>query len=400
MQPGFAPRRVLPAFAAILSLALLSPTVILAEPISLEELMQMGSQKVPADQILAAATARGLGFEITLPTERQLRRSGFSRAAIARLKRVEPPAAGPAAEPAAGVDAQPAAAKKKLDPALEAEYAAFDNRLDRIVKNSNTALVKVRSDHITVVSEKELSQRLLADVKKLEQLFAKQFPAPLGAGPDARKAVIVFTRTRYDYENYLESMFREYEADGLEFASPAAKKTAVAASNIVLDGMAVSCLEDATEEASRHQVAYGVGYHYMDQISGSKAPVSMVAGFGNYAETCLMGRPSVRLSGGTSGAAINRPQDSWPNLVRKQFADRKVNSLRQVINYDAGAMQTEDYAVCWSFMSLLSTGEEQLSKLVAEMRDGGDPLEQITQLYGLEQDKFLVKWKSFAAQQR
>ncbi|MEX1223206.1 MAG: hypothetical protein WEA31_01545, partial [Pirellulales bacterium] len=61
MQSGFPPRRGLLAFATILSLALLAPTALLAEPISLEELKQMGSQRMPADQILQAATARGLG---------------------------------------------------------------------------------------------------------------------------------------------------------------------------------------------------------------------------------------------------------------------------------------------------------------------------------------------------
>lgn len=366
-----------------------------AEPVSLEELKQMAGERAAAAEILEAARTRGLGFDWSLLRERQLRRAGLSRQLVDQLKQLDT-AAPIAADPQ--LAEEPAAAK--LDPALEREYEQFDERLDRILKNSNTSLVKIRSDHITVVCEKELAERFLADVKKLEKLLAAKFPAPLGTGPDARKAVIVLTRTRYDYQNFMESMFREYEADGRKFASPDAQKTALQASNVVLDGLAVSCLEDAAEDAARHQVAYGVGYHYMDQLTRGNAPVALVAGFGNFTETALMGGPTVRLTGGYNPRDLDNPQRRWPILARKKLADGKVSSLRRVINYDLGDMQTEDYAVCWSFVSLLATGEKQMAALVASLRDGGDPAEQILKLYDINEQAFLAGWKKFAAQQR
>ncbi len=355
-------------------------------PVTLDEIRQMRQERKRPAEIVELAQSRGLGFQLDKETERNLRGIDFRRAHIAQLK---------ALAPGGGIDRD---AAPQLDPLLEPEYQRYADRVEKIRQKAQTDAIIARCEHVTLISNKDLATQIIPDVKRLQQLLADRFPAPLGIGPDHRVANIVLFPTRYDYEKWVRALFAVYEQEGMQFLEPEALGRAVRTDRFLITGMFMCCLERMTPGETRHAVAYGVGYHYIDAITQGKAPAALATGFGNVAEVMLLGEPSMMLNSGYAERELGKGKFPWALIVKQRFAQNTVPPIQDILRYDTSAMEFPQYAECWSFASLLSTGAKEFSWLVLAMRGGEPALSAIEKNYGLKADKLHARWRQYAGQ--
>jgi hypothetical protein len=355
-------------------------------PVTLDEIRQMREERKRPAEIVELIQSRGLAFPLDRENERTLRGLGFGRGNIAQLKAIAP-AAGVARESA-----------PQLDPLLGPEYQRYADRVEKIRQKSQTDAIIARAEHVTLVCNKDLAARIMPDVKRLQQLIADRFPAPLGIGPDHRVANIVLFPTRYDYEKWVRALFAVYEEEGMQFLEPEALGRALRTDRFLISGMFMCCLERMTPGETRHAVAYGVGYHYIDAITQGKAPAALATGFGNVAEVMLLGEPSMMLNSGYAERELGKGMFPWALIVKQRFAQNMVPPIADLLQYDTSAMEFPQYAECWGFASLLSGGAKEFSWLVLALRKGEPALSAIEKNYGLTADKLHARWRQYAGQ--
>ena len=361
-------------------------------PVTLDEIRELRRERTGHAEIVDLIAKRGLGFELDRDTERILRRLGFRRANLTRLKTMR-------AGEIAGADAGPNVAPQR-DPRKETEYQHFAERIERIRNRSQTDTVTVRSEHITLICNKGLAARVLPDVKRLEQLLAKRFPAPLGLGPDRRVANIALFPTRYEYEKWIRAMFQVYEEEGIHFTGMDALNRAMRTQRYLVRGIFSCCLEKTAALQVRHSVAYAVGYHYIEQLTESRAPAALMTGFGNETEVMLLGRPSMMLNSGYAERELGGRRNPWATIVMQYFTQNKVPPVADVLEYQTSAMELPQYAQCWSLASLLATGSKEFAALVLAMHNGEPALAAIEKIYGVSTDELHERWRKYSSQVR
>ena len=91
---------------------------------------------------------------------------------------------------------------------------------------------------------------------------------------------------------------------------------------------------------------------------------------------------------------------SWADMVRQKFAQRPIRSIQDVLAYSTETMEVPQYADAWSFTSALTSAPDIFAALVLEMRNGEEAWPAIQKLYDVDAETALVKWHTFAQDQR
>ena len=168
------------------------------ERLSMADIVRLRRQRLPQDQIVEQATEHGVSFKTTPAVESQLRRMHFSAEQIASIKSAyQEPA------PDAPANLVPGSRLRIGD----AQRDAILEEIKKINAASHADLHPLKGQHVTLWSAKSLQAAFMPDIEKLEKYFRTRCREPLRSGLDNRAAHIVLFSRRYEFENWVNSMF-------------------------------------------------------------------------------------------------------------------------------------------------------------------------------------------------
>jgi len=393
-------------------------------PLSLDDIRDMRRQRMTVKKIADAIEARGLDFTVDDDAAKKLRSFGFSGKLIGELKEKYGEGKG-IVQPGGGVEeggeAKPdeedqkgakgvkgvkgakgakGAAKAQgkarvLDAQTEADYAAFAERIDKIVKQSGTPVKPHKAKHTTIIANPRIAGMFMPDVNRVETLIKGRFPEPLATGVDTRANNIALLETRYEYEAWIKAMFKVYQDEGFMFGGMDPLGTALKTNAIFIHGIFSVCLEGRQPDDARRAVAFAVGYQYFRQLAGEKSPDALQVGFGNITEAMMFREPGTMVLSGYTDRQVGGAPIRWADVVRQQFAQNQIGSVANALAYSTETMQMPQYAESWSLTSLLATEPSNFAELVTKLGEGAPAADAIKDVYGVTDEQALTQWRKY-----
>lgn len=405
----------------LLAVALLSSAVHAQEPLSIEDMRALRKERKLPHEIVKIAQEEGLDFQIDLATERILRRMGFSRSHLKKLKKVaeeqekkELPELGPQkrrdellkkhgkdipADAEAEEDGD-AEAAPNTNPVLASKMAENDRQIKEIIKKSSTGAKIHAATHTRLIGKPELIKPLLPVVKRWESLAAKRFPGPVGNGIDARGVNIALFKTEYEFRRWVNASFDVYEESGIRFSSPNVAERAFKSKAYFFDGTFSALVSNMRPDEIQHRVVFASAHLGILQLTNDGVPDAIGTGFGNLAETMVFNDQFITVQSGYRDRDLGKEATTWPQRVQKQFKLNKIGSIQNVFVYTTEAMELPQYALGWSLTILLAKDEMKFSKWVELMGEGERPYEALEKAYQLDDKAVMARWRRFVRSQR
>ncbi|MFI4860666.1 MAG: hypothetical protein ACIAXF_08305 [Phycisphaerales bacterium JB063] len=400
----------------VVVLLCLLPTAALAQegdgPLRLSEVNRMiRADQTPA-QVVEAAAARGIDFELSRQTLRRLDQWGFSEAQIEQLQRI---AAGEApGEADMPADAGGEAADGDQDAEFPVGYR--DNagthegekrRIERAIADAALGYERLELGRVTLYCSPQRARELGELLVLTERAVIERFPDSITNAIDPRSAHIVVVDGDSEWARWLAAFQASYAQDGITFpANPEGDfKARMANSPGYTTGILSAVRGDLMEnrEALHRSVTYHLGHLMMNRASRpdgffESAPHdALVTGFGNLVETMAMGSPSVMVYSYTyEDRGLDGPS-AWPDMVRERFREGKIDDVTSVWNFSTDTMQPGHYAEAWSMVSLLCEAEDKFAQAVLQVqRDEGAMAEAVRGAYEIEDARLLAGWRQWA----
>jgi len=410
-------------------LVLVAGLVTAAEPpLSLDDIATRRGDRQGVAEVIREVRARGRSFELDATARERLIGLGFTPRqleVIGKAKQVggdaattpatdSPDTSAPATKPSAGKAAAATSAGLKPSgtsplakspatkevPGLERspEDLARLERLEKIVKQAAEAARGVTvadTAHARLVLGSGVPPGMVDDVRKLEGLIDKRFPGPLADGVDKRGVTIAIFATESEHVAWVTALERALQDNGVQFADGAAPfaEQARRSPAISIEGITTMRITGGLEEA-RRMVAHAVGFHALRQLTRGHCQDALQSGFANVAETMLFGSPGTTAKGGYVERELGAAGAGWPQLVKQRFATGTAGTAGDVLGYTFDIMEMPHYAECWSFTTVLCMKPEKFTHLVTRLREGGQPLAVIGDVYGGDAAALTEAWKA------
>jgi hypothetical protein len=245
-----------------------------------------------------------------------------------------------------------------------------------------------------------VAAKALPDLQQVQKLLAQRFPEPLATGIDPRAANIALLESRYEYERWIRALYKVHEEAGLKFEGVDPLATMLKTNSIFVKGIFSVCLEGMDAESIRRRLAFSVGYQYMEQMTDNKGPDALRTGFGNLAEVMMFREPTMTVQSGYNPRNLNLQGPRWADMVRQRFAQNKVESLGQALNYSTRSMTLEEYADAWSLAEFLASEPRNMAELSTALEQGTDVAEALKKVYGLDDAGLMKHWRQFVLGKR
>jgi len=387
------------------------------EPITLDEMRALRKERKRPHEILKIVEERGLAFSIDRPTERKLKYLGFSRRQLTQLKDI----ADRQAEDTLN-DAEPSGPEKRRDEALEENgqdlgldppqteeegdrptdpfVRIVDKEIKQIIEKSGTGVETEEGKHTRLIGKRKLLTKYIPVVKRWEEKAEKRFPDPLGGQIDRRGVNIALFESKYHYQRWVQAMFQVFEEEGVEFNDPDPAKRAMKTSSFFVRGIFSAYIADDSPEVINHRIVFGSAYMGILQLSQDNIPDALATGFGNLAETMMFNDQFITVQSGYIDRDLKRDRKTWPERVQSQFKLNKIASIQNVLAYTTRSMQLPQYAEGWSLLSLLAQDEDKLVQLVGRFAKNEDAYEALSEVYEIDDQKLLKRWRRYARAQR
>ncbi|MCE9554950.1 MAG: hypothetical protein K8T91_16470 [Planctomycetes bacterium] len=377
-------------------------------PLSLDDIRQMRKQRVGLKQVAEAIEQRGLSFDVDDDAAKKLRTIGFSAKQVAQYKDKYGPVEGVPKPDAGGAAALPAKEEGKkggkgagklggkprvLDEKTAAGYKAMEERIEKIAKASGVPVKPHKTQHTTIIANPRIAGLFVPDVQKLEKLLADRFAEPIATGVDARFNNIALLESRYEYENWIKALFKVHKDEGITFRGEDPVGSSVKDKATFVNGIFSLCLEGMPTDDARRSVAFAVGFQYLRQLTGDKAPHALQTGFGNMTEAIMFREPGTLVLSGYTGRKMDGPAVRWGDMVRQQFSQGKIVPLADVLAYSTNSMQLQQYAESWSFTNLLASEPRNFADLVTKLGEGTPADTAISDVYGVNDKQTWNHWK-------
>ncbi|MBM4022274.1 MAG: hypothetical protein FJ284_08550 [Planctomycetes bacterium] len=421
-------------------LVLVANAVIAAElPLSLDDIAARRGDGQGVAEVIREVRTRGRSFELDAVARERLAGLGFTPRqleVIGKAKQVagdvatppvasaqdsqppdgqpadtsspttKPPTAKAAAAKSSGAKpAGPASSPQKSPVAREApglerspEDVARLERLDTIVKQAAEAargVTVVDAAHTRLVLGSGVPPGIVDDVRKLEALIDRHFPGPVADGVDKRGVAIAIFATESEHAGWVTALDKALQDNGVQIAAGATTfaEQARCSPAMSIDGITTMRITGGLEEA-RRMVAHAVGFHALPQLTRGHCLDALQSGFANVTETMLFGSPGTTAKGGYVERELGAAGTGWPQLVKQRFATGTAGTAGDVLGYTFDIMEMPHYAECWSFTTVLCMKPEKFTQLVTRLREGGQPLAVIGEVYGGDAAALTAAWKS------
>ncbi len=391
-------------FAAFCCLFVLASTAVANGPVTWDDIRDLKRAKKTYTEIVRAMQDRGLAFTIDSLEERRLRVYGFTRRHIAEIRKIGVKvtnihSGGDATKFKPDLTPLPPIepARLKLDDDTEAAHRRLANQVDRIIEASEILIRKTPTVHVTLIANKEITDRYLPDIGRLERKIRKTFAEPIASGVDRRAANIVLLENRYEYEKWTRALFKTIQDDGFEFQVEDPAKQALTGKSFLIQGIYTVCLAKMQSDEARRRVAFAVGFQYMRQLTGFNAPDALATGFGDVTEVMLFKHPTMMVQSAYNHRKLAGTSRIWTQLVQDRFAQGKVASVQNVLAYSMGSMTPPEYATAWSLTSYLASKPDKFAAIVKALPNSNDAWMTISRIYGADEAAVLEAWRAFAA---
>ncbi len=375
-------------------------------PLSIDDMRALRKERKRPYQIMKLAEERGISFLILdKETERELRKIGFSRTHLRKLREISGRTSGSDTTSDGPKQRRDAALKKEEkeaapqlppDPDRDARMDRMDQRIQKIIKSSATGVKLDEGHHTRLISKGKLGPKYLKVVRRWEQMAAKRFPNPLGGHVDRRGINIALFNSRYDYQRWVKAMFEVFEEEGTKFNSPNAAERASKTKSFFVRGIFSAHVADDSHDQISHLVAFASAFMAIQQVSQDTIPDALATGYGNLAETMMFKDQYITVQSGYTQRKIDREAMTWDELMKKQFKLNQIASVQNVLVYTTNSMQLPQYAQGWSLMSLLAGDEKKLAEFITRLSEDEDPYEALSAIYEMDDEAMMKRWKNFA----
>lgn len=374
-------------------------------PVKMSEVARLVKDQAP-QEVLEVMAERGVGFRVSSSTEARLKKYGFSEDQIELIRKI---AAGEKVDLAGGADdpdgvnedaADDAAALKVGFPDPDHWHNAEQARIERAIKNAGLGYKRIELTRATLYCNDARAQQLVPLLKKLEGMLIKRFPASIANASSPKSAHIVIVDGISEWSNWVDALMDSYEKDGMtfNFGPEADTKTQLKkGSGFLLPACAVAHADPRSDENIARFATYALGHLMMARAGGKDQPVGLTTGFGDLAEEMAMGSPSVMIY--SYEKRDLKQAESWKNVVKNLFKEKKITNVTTPWGYETASMKPENYAECWSLVSMLSSAPDKFAKAVQLVREEGKSMNvALNEAYELDDRKLLEAWYKYANQ--
>jgi len=403
--------RMLPLIALLAALVAAWPisvcAVDLSGPLSLDDVRELRREGRQTKVIVALAESRRLAFEVDEAAERVLRSLGFRKSMVKSLKALhidqlpQQPAASDGARSAGAPSDGTEPAARPVDPKQEAAHNAFAARVLRVNAASGVQLRVFPGASVTLVTDAGTANKYFPLIRQIETLIRKNFPPPVGTGPDRRSAYVVLMRNQKVYEQWLKTLFAVNHREGVSEFNAAKLKISLAAGGAMLRGISVMNVQKMGDKI-RRIIAFNMGYLYMDRLTEGRAPAALVTGFASMSESNLDGNPEIVL-GTIDYSQKHIPSTSgsrWIGLLQQHFAAGRVDSLDQLFAHRYSSLEEIHYAEAWSLIQVLAADPARFARLIEAVRDGQPAVDSVRKIYEVSDQQLYRRWAKLIASAR
>ncbi|MEM9346048.1 MAG: hypothetical protein AAGB26_05475 [Planctomycetota bacterium] len=376
-------------------------------PLKMSEIARLVDDQSPQD-ILEVMAERGVGFRVTSSAESRLKKYGFTEAQVDLIRKIaageevdlDPEPADAGGGDVAGADAADAGELKVGFPDPDHWHNAEQKRIERAMKNAGLGYKRIELTRATLYCNDARARKLVPILKKLEAGLIKRFPQTISNASSPKSAHIIIVDGESEWGNWVDALMDSYEKDGMNFRfgnEENPRNHLKQGNGFLLPACACAKVGTRTDENVARFAAYSLGHLMMARAGGKEQPIGLTTGFGDLAEEMAMKTPSVMIY---SYEKRDLKQDGgWKQVVKNLFKDKKINNVTAPWGYTTDTMKAENYAECWSLVSMLSSAPDKFAEAVKIVREQGKPMNvALNEVYGMEDRKLLETWYKYANQ--
>ncbi|MFK7790705.1 MAG: hypothetical protein AB8C95_14585 [Phycisphaeraceae bacterium] len=373
------------------------------KPVKMSEVAKLIKDQSPQD-VLEVLAKRGVGFRVSGSAEGRLKKYGFTDDQIELIRKIAAgedvdlsgDAPGPDAEnPDAPADQE---ALKVGFPDPDHWHNAEQARIERAMKNAGLGYKRIELTRATLYCNDARARKLAPLLKKLEGMLIKRFPASIANASSPQSAHIVIVDGESEWSNWIDAVVDSYAKDGMNFSfGPGAdtKTKLKEVSGFLFPACAVAKVGTRSDENIARFATYSLGHLMMARAGGKNQPAGLTTGFGDLSEEMAMGTPSVMIY---SYEKRDLKQDGgWRDVVKNLFKAKKIDNVTTPWGYETASMKPENYAECWSIVSMLSSAPDKFAEAVKMVRETDKSMNvALNEAYELDDRKLLEAWYKFA----
>lgn len=375
------------------------------KPMKMSEVARLVKDQSPQD-VLEAMAKRGVDFRVSKSSESRLKKYGFADDQIEIIRKI---AAGEKVDLNAGPadadggddaveNADDAEAFKVGFPDPEHWHNSEQARIERAVKNAGLGYQRIELTRATLYCSATRARKLAPLLKKLESSLIRRFPASIVNASSPKSAHIVIVEGESEWRTWVDALMDSYEKDGMNFrfgpeGDP--REHLKQGTGFLLPACACAKVGTRSDENIARFSTYSLGHLMMARAGGKDQPVGLTTGFGDLAEEMAMGTPSVMIY--SYEKRDLKQGGGWKDVVKKLFQEKKITNATAPWGYETASMKPENYAECWSMVSMLSTAPDKFAKAVQMVRESDKSMNVvINEVYGKQDIEILKAWQKFA----
>ena len=372
-------------------------------PVKMSEVDRLLKDQSP-QEVLKVMADRGVSFRMSSSAETRLEKYGFTEEQIEIVRKIvagekiDLDASPAEAEAEGGPDEGGADEFKVGFPDSDQWHNAEQARIERAMKNAGLGYKRIELSRTTLYCSDARARKLAPLLKKLEAGLIKRFPASIANASSPQSAHIVIVDGESEWRTWVGALLDSYETDGMRFGAGPGGDTRTQLTNgqgFLLPACAVAKVGSRSDEGVARFSTYSLGHLMMARAGGNDQPVGLTTGFGDLAEEMAMGSPSVMIY--SYEARDLRQADSWRNVVKNLFQERKIDNVTRPWGYETASMTPENYAECWSVVSMLSSAPDKFAQAVKTVRETDKSMNvALNEAFGLEDKKLLQAWRKYA----
>ena len=372
------------------------------KPVKMSEVARLVKDQ-STQEVLEVMAKRGVDFRVSKSSESRLKKYGFAEDQIDIIRKI---AAGEKVD----LDAGPADADggdeavedveefKVGFPDPEHWHIAEQARIERAIKNAGLGYQRIELTRATLYCNATRARKLAPLLKKLESSLIRRFPASISNASSPKSAHIVIVEGESEWNNWVDALLASYKKDGMTFnfgPGDDAGTQLKQGTGFLLPACACAKVGTRSDENISRFSTYSLGHLMMARAGGKGQGVGLTTGFGDLAEEMAMGTPSVMIY---SYEKRDLKQDGgWKDVVKKLFQEKKITNATAPWGYETASMKPENYAECWSMVSMLSTAPDLFAKAVRMVREDGKSMNvAVNEVYGKQDLEILKAWQKFA----